>query len=148
MGTITQEKNIKDCKYSVTQFTFRKSAKVFAFLLRIGLPTFIQGLLSMQSIRFNEEAEISADDAVNAVIRLLDNLSDENIDKLLNEMFALTFIDGKELLPVMDTKFQGDFRLAAEVLLFSIEVNYGNFLGVNLFQKLAEKFQAVRVTTD
>lgn len=148
MGVMTQEKNIKDCKYSVTQFGFRKSTKVFAFLLRIGLPTFIQGLLSIQEFRYNPEAEIKTSEVVGAVIRLLENLNDENVDKLYDEMFALTFVDGKELLPIMDTQFQGDFTTAAEVLVFSIEVNYGHFLGVNLFQKIMEKFQTVRLTAD
>ena len=108
----TKEKVIDGATYSVTQLPARRALKLKAKLFRMFGPLFITS------------------DANN--LQALCNSLDENkIESLVLEMLQQVRKNGQELTEsTFDMEFAGDMAGVYKVLIFVIEVNYGNFFSM------------------
>lgn len=57
----------------------------------------------------------------------LTKLSADEIETLARGLLAMSRVDSKELLPIMDAELQGDIPSLMELLSFAVRVNYSGF---------------------
>lgn len=144
MSVQTKEKNIDGHQYRIEQHTTRKSAFILWRLLGSSLPSIIKLLLSIKK-SMEGDSDINSDDVTTAAILLFERLDEEKLNYIFDELFALAFVDGKPLLPQFDLHFQGNLGVMLQVLYFSYEVNYGNFLGVEVIKAWFAKLPRVTI---
>ena len=102
-------------EYQVTQMGAVKGSQVFVRLVKVLGPLMGDNL----------EAALSA-------------LKEEDVTYLINAFQPYTMIQGKgDLSGFFDVHFAGKYKEMLEWLFFSVEVNFGSFLGANGLAALA-----------
>jgi hypothetical protein len=130
MATLTQEKEIGGHTFEVSQLPARKALKTLNRLGKVFGPAIAQALAAFGGN--GGEVDLSRLDVGKlggAIEALFGNLDDKDLDFFVDTFFESATIDGRPLLKQLDVALQGKIDTLLKLLVFAVEVNYGNFTG-------------------
>ena len=134
----TQEKNIGGKNWTVTQFPAGEGIRILSRLTTLIGPT-VAGLAgNAGSISDLTKMDIKGDVLQIAVQQLVSKLDENDTLSLIKRLLSGTRYENKEVVPVFDIAFQGDYLTLFKVLAFVLKVNYGSFFGESNVQGSTE----------
>jgi len=123
----TKNKMINGREFQVTQFPGRYGLRLQARLARVfGAPL----AALFKGAKKGMDSDLADLDLEKAVVMLMDKLSEDELDDLVNRMLSQTRVDGKGIIDnpmVFDELFAANYSDLFKVLAFVVEVNFGNF---------------------
>ncbi len=135
-----KEKTIDDLSCRVNQFTGTTAFKLFIELLQLLGPGLTSLLGKASQGKISSLLDVDIGGLQGSILSLLSKLDPEKNLDLILRLLADTTVDGVVVERTsFDIIFQGKLLAMFKVVLFSIEVNYQDFLGEKGFQGLAEK---------
>lgn len=144
MGIKTHEKNINGHLFTVNEFGGMRGWLTFLKLSKGLLPALASAL---GSVKDWQTLDIDGENLSKAITILLSELDGDKSEILIKELFSMTWIDGKEVMPIFDTVFQANYGMLIKALAFVIEVNYKSFLGENGIASFKEKMPNITNAT-
>ena len=120
MSQATQVREIDGLSVSITQMPPMKALRV-ANRVRRAIGPALGKLLGGSGTLGNMDVA-ALGDALEAL-----NLPDDELEALVKDMLAQTFVDGKELMPQFALLMQGKLATVLKMVAFSFEVNFGSF---------------------
>jgi hypothetical protein len=126
----TREKIIDGNTFAVTQLPAMRALRLFSRIGRSLGPALGQlaaaagkGAGSMKLDEFDMST------VGEAIAVLFDRLTPDELETLTKELLESARIDGRELMREFDIAMQGRVGTVFKLLMFSFEVNYGDFFG-------------------
>lgn len=117
MGRKSQERAIGEAVWTVSQFPATEGLAILTRLLKLVGP-------AMGAISRGEGGNVEVGTFIALLIERLDEA--ETI-ALVKRLLKDTRKDGREVLPMFDLEFMGNYHTLLAVLGFVLEVNYGDF---------------------
>ncbi len=117
MARRSQERSIGGATWTVTQFPATEGLALLTRLLKLVGP-------AMGAVARGEGSALEVGTFVAALVGQLDE--NETVT-LVKRLLKDTRKDGREVLPVFDIEFMGNYFTLLSVLGFVLEVNYGDF---------------------
>lgn len=120
MGRKSQDREIGGATWTVTQFPATEGLAILTRLLKLAGP-------ALGAVARGEGAKPL--EVGTFVSGLVDQLDEVETVTLVKRLLRETRKDGREVLPVFDVEFMGNYFTLLTVLGFVLEVNYGDFFG-------------------
>ena len=117
MGRKSQDRAIGEGVWTVTQFPATEGLAILTRLLKLVGP-------AMGALARGEAGQVEVGTFLAALIERLD---EADTVALVKRLLKDTRKDGREVLPVFDIEFMGNYHTLLSVLGFVLEVNYGDF---------------------
>ncbi len=117
MARRSQDRVIAGATWTVTQFPATEGLAILTRLLKLVGP-------AMGAVARGEGSALEVGTFVAALVGQLDE--NETII-LVKRLLKDTRKDGREILPIFDVEFMGNYYTLLSVLGFVLEVNYGDF---------------------
>lgn len=118
MGRRTQDREIGGAVWTVTQFPASEGLAILTRLMKLTGPAL--GAVTRGS-------GAGAIEVGTFVARIVEQLDEVETVSLIKRLLKDTRKDGREILPVFDIEFMGNYYTLMQVLGFVLEVNYGDF---------------------
>jgi hypothetical protein len=113
--------------WSVQQFPATEGLRVFARLLQLIGPAAGQALAALKGGRGLMDAEVNSDALGAAVAALAARLDEDTVIGLVQRLLKEVRKDGREVLPVFDIEFMGQYGKLVQVLRLVLEHNFRDF---------------------
>lgn len=123
----TKTKTIDGYQIAVTQLPAKRAMRLFHRLSQIGIPGFVQSMGSLASGADTKVDFASVGKSLEGVMQALDV---DTFESVRDELLYAATIDGKTLLDLMDVELAGKIATVYRIMLFALESNYSDFLGV------------------
>ena len=156
----TREKIINESVYSVTQMPARRAIRLKAKLFKqfgAGITQFLLNYDERKKDKNNQNVNpalhsvlqeenlrssiLKNDCYVKAIKMISESLDEKQFDELLMEILQGVRKGGVELTrEIVDQQFAGELLTLYQVILFVLEVNYGDFFGMTNIGSLSEEF--------
>lgn len=138
MAVQTIDRMIGTVSYKVTQFPARTGLKLKTELIKLLAPS----LMSVSGLDKNIE-NINIGNIIGA---LCDKLDEDHVENLVLRLLACTRREGKEVVPIFDDVYAGNYGELFNALKLVIEVNFASFFQQLGIGNLKENIQEVTKT--
>jgi hypothetical protein len=140
MAIQTRNKEIMGKTIMVTQFPGTLSLTYKVRILNM-LGGGIGGIISQIDPKAADSVGKDKLDILAAAIgQIFEKINPDDFTKFVLDLLQCTRINGQEITKeVFDLEFAGDLLLMYKILLFTLEVNYGNFFGKDGFGSILKK---------
>lgn len=128
MSTRTQTKTIGSWVFGVSQLPGRRAIQAFNRLGRVMGPALSLFLKALGTGKGASLETLDLGVLGDAIPAFFGGLGEDDLNFFINTFLETSTVDGKPLFPQLDLVFMGGTDTLYKVLLFAVEVNYGNFL--------------------
>lgn len=124
--------NIDGFEFEIMKFRGREAVKKSLFYIKLGAgalsrfasETSFKNVVSVMGDQDTSAGKINFAPMVDYIFETID---DKEFERIQNELLGQVLYGGVEFFKVWDTKFKGDPGLAYELIIKSIEVQFGFF---------------------
>lgn len=115
--------------WEVSPYSATKGIKILAKLTKTIGPAFGSALGGAGSVEGMLNSGTGSDAIGKALDVLSRSLDEDGTVALVKDILAGVSVDGKPLMPIFDTVFQGRYSTLFKVVVFVLKTNYADFFG-------------------